>query len=281
MERSSSKRFNSTLNGYDTEMWNLVFLEADLLLKRRLEELFNGNVDGLDYIESYLSWVSDLNLIKQIELLFLVDTNNSPTVLIESSVENEEIVSRDYMKLHHFLATLKGYYSWFRAPVPKEWFGWGGDLAHTCGQVQSLSINRYIAAMRLIGQSQESVLIEGCSEAVHSHFMYADIASDIDAIGVAHQVNNVTGDYSEHPLTDALESYYSSSYGNRKDILLEDLGVLTPNPSLIEVSNALNQKLNYAFLNYRSVLDFWGDGADSDAVDVVCKIFAQYILTEE
>ena len=266
-------------NGYDTEMWNTVFLDFDNALLAWINRTFNTSYELHTYVDDYLNWLTDTTLYKQIRLLLLVNTNDSPLVLIDYEENNGVYSSNHYVKLHHLLATIEGYYHPITLPIPKFWFGWGGDLAHECGQIKSYSTNQDIQAMHLIGQTRTSQSMETEYGLDHSFICFEDILSDADAIGISQALTDYDQPVDTHFFSTVLSEYYDSDLPRRSNYFT-DFGITSNTPSLDELTLALVEKLNYQLLN-RSVLSIWGSGASETVVNLTCKLFAKYLLSEE
>ena len=157
----------------------------------------------------------------------------------------------------HLAATVEGYMK--NMLIDSFWLGWGGDLASAMAQVDqqhSQTGEGYsVIANRLIGK--------------RSSFGYADICTDGDEIKIAQIASN---NNSNHPLSSAIDSYYSTDYYTRFLNYGNDIGIQGLFPTATEISNKMTSGL--ASLIAYQVL---GQLPSDDAKSACCQAFADFI----
>lgn len=163
-----------------------------------------------------------------------------------------------YIDIGHMGATVEGY--GHLGLVPNFMFGWGGDLASLMKQVDTeyprYPLNTHLEiAKALLGD--------------RSNFNYSDICTDADVIKINKLISS-----SDHPLSDAINYYYTNIPQSRFVNYLDDLDCSL---DFSQLKTAIkNKMIDTPARNL--VTQILGDWPSDEAFDACCEAFAQYII---
>ncbi|GEM_PF-4485059 len=266
---------------YDDLPWTIVMLGNDF------ESGFVNSVENGTLLEKEIRILSTGN-----------DKDNCPLV---------DLGNWGYFKWKHLMATLQGYYQNVIGAFD-YWCGWGADLATmTNNVVVNGAGDELNCASTVMGQSNSIRDPYLTYSSVDSRFHYEDFISDVDAIGLAKELDVVRSSEECHVFSRCFSHYYSEKVTERKRNLLQDIFGHDYNgyPNLEELANAVRVKETHEFYDltllgvpeeyYRdytgapivSVMSLFGKGQliggitpTVEAINAACFAFAKYILTE-
>lgn len=176
-------------------------------------------------------------------------------------------LSNGVLDFAHLAATTECYIS---SPlVPDFWTGWGGDLATAMADTTN-SHN---------GNPNQSIedIADSIVGSVSSSFNYSDMCSDADAIKIAGLV--ITSTETEHALSVALQTYYTTYAGSRYKYYVEDLECPENLTALKEaIHSKMTGKLETA--PKAGLLASKGNNPSDVVITACCNSFAKYIYSE-